>query len=81
MTADDLMALVDRCTEAGHAALLGMEDDLHAQIQAEVTRLHAEADSLRVQLAHWKLFGEHAEAERSRLQLEAQKLRALDEPL
>lgn len=76
MTADELMRLVDECIDAGHAVHLGTaEDDLRDQIKAEVTRLHAEADALRVQLAHWRVFGEHAEGERSRLQLEVQALR------
>ena len=90
MTADDLLKLVNRyveaCDDLGDGlfekplsttdALHAKATELHSQIKAEVTRLHAEADSLRVQLAHWRVFGEHAEGERSRLQLEVQKLRA-----
>ncbi len=33
-----------------------------------------EANSLRVSLAHWKVFGEHAESERSRLQSKVTRL-------
>ncbi len=33
-----------------------------------------EANALRTSLAHWKVFGEHAEGERSRLQGEVMRL-------
>jgi hypothetical protein len=47
------------------ACVLGADGDEHGfeQLQRDAT---AEIERLRTQLAHWKVFGEHAEGERSK---------------
>lgn len=69
MSVDELLARM-RQLEVDHPA-----DSWPAVRMADVSALCDQVQTLRVQLAHWRVFGEHAEGERSRLQLEVQALR------
>lgn len=54
----------------------GMQEAVLAVLDApEWVQAAEEANTLRTQLAHWKVFGEHAEGERSRLSAEIMDLR------
>lgn len=54
--------------------LRGLERHGDDNIWRMAQQAREEIETLRSQLAHWKVFGEHAEGERSRLQVEVMRL-------
>ena len=54
--------------------LRGLERHGEDNIWRVAQEAREEVETLRTQLAHWKVFGEHAESERSRLQGEVMRL-------
>ena len=54
--------------------LRGLERQGEDNIWRTAQQAREEIEALRTQLAHWKVFGEHAEGERSRLQGQVMRL-------
>ena len=74
MVMSDLVERLRRRTLVHH----GGESKYGWNLTEGDSELHVEAateiEALRTSLAHWKVFGEHAEGERSRLQGEVMRL-------